>query len=103
MDKCSCYSCTLELSSRERFYEFIFFRQKSYLREDFGDTPIDSMIIISTYFHSEGDIFFYCFSREELEVLEYHTDLSPIGKEFLARKLIYVSFVNIMYCSCLWM
>ena len=83
----------------KRLYKLIFFCQKSYLRENFRDTFMDGMIIISTDFHSKCNIFFYCFSGEEFEVLEDHSDFSPIRKKLFSGKLIYISFMDIMYRS----
>jgi hypothetical protein len=47
MDEGSCDRGALEFSSGEGFYEFVFFREKSYLREDFWYPCMDRLGIIS--------------------------------------------------------
>ena len=59
-------------------------------------------IIIATYFHSEGDIFSYSFSRKELKILEYHTDTSSVGEQIMRAHFVDIMLTLIIYISRFW-
>jgi hypothetical protein len=60
------------------------------------------IVAISRYLHSKWDIFFYCFSREKLKILEYNSYGSSIGEEFLSGERIDIHSDTIMYDSLFW-
>ena len=95
MNKCSCYSCTLKLSSWEWFYKFIFLCEKSYLRKNLRNSFMDGFIIVSWDFHGKSNIFFYGFAWQKFKILKYNSNFSSIREKIISGEIINISFVNI--------